>query len=79
MPPRDSTDFMRRSVVGVARTRIIGQSRSTKSSGTLPTSSDQPVDVLLQVSSLYQDLDLITELKTLCRVVPLVFMELVVF
>ena len=61
---------MRRSVVGVARTRVISQSQNVRSSGVLPTSSDQSTDVLLQVSTLYQGLDLVMELEAFCRVMP---------
>ena len=44
MPPRNSMDFMRRSVIGVARTRVVGQGQSASSIGVLPTSGDQPAD-----------------------------------
>ena len=56
MPPRYSTDFMRKLVImnaRVARTRVVGQSRIARSDGVLPTSGDQLADVFLQVPTLY--------------------------
>ena len=50
MPPIYSMDFMKKPViisVGVARARIVGRSRSAKSSGVLSISGDQPIDVFL--------------------------------
>ena len=57
--PRDSMNFMRRSVIGVVHTRVVGWSQNASSIGILPTSSDQPADVLLQVPPLYPGLNLI--------------------
>ena len=52
MPPKDSANLVRRSIVGVACTRIIGRGCNTRSIGIVLTNGDQPADVLLQVSLL---------------------------
>ena len=64
-------NFMRRSVVGVVRTCIVGRSRSIRSSAIFLTNDNKPTNVLLQVSNLYQGLNLITELETFYFVMPL--------
>ena len=70
IPLRDSANFVRRSIIGVVRTHVIGRSQNEKSIGVLQTCDDQPADVFLYVSSLYQGLNLIAELEALRCVVP---------
>ena len=78
MPPRYGSDLVRRPIIRVARTRVIGQGR-TRSIGIMSSSSDQPTNIFLQVSFLYEAFNLVSQLEAFNRVMPPVLMELAVF
>ena len=79
VPPRYGADLVGRSVIEVARTRVVGRGRQVRSIGIMPPNSYQPADILLQVSFLNKGFNLVPELEAFNRVVPPVLVKLAIF